>query len=67
MFQKMSKITKEGVMAVINAGKEDVDALKGIYASKSCLKDGFKSDVKLQGEHSLVVVRFSPFLHFSLF
>ncbi len=39
----MSKITREGVMAVINAGKEDVDALKGIYASKSCLKDGFKS------------------------
>ena len=60
----MSKITKEGVMAVINAGKEDVDALKGIYASKSCLKDGFKSDVKLPNEHKMVVVRIS---HFSSF
>jgi len=40
-----NKITAEGVMAVIGAGKEDEGCLKFTYGSESKLESGFTSEV----------------------
>jgi len=44
-----NKITADGVMAVINAGKEDEECLKMTYGSESKLESGFVSEVTLPG------------------
>lgn len=52
---KKNIITAEGVGAVINAAKEDCEALKGVYGSESVLLVGFQSRVSLQGDHNITV------------
>ena len=44
-----NKITAEGVLAVIGAGKEDDQCLKFTYGSESKLESGFVSEVTLSG------------------
>jgi uncharacterized OsmC-like protein len=52
---ELAPITSEGVMAVINAAKEDENALKLKYTSTSKLETGFKTDVVMPGGHTMVV------------
>lgn len=52
---EIAPITPEGVMAVINAAKEDENALKMKYTSSSTLNTGFKTDVTMPGGHTMVV------------
>jgi len=52
---ELAPITSDGVMAVINAAKEDENALKMKYTSTSKLETGFKTDVIMPGEHKMIV------------
>lgn len=52
---ELAPITKDGVMAVIGAAKEDENALKMTYESTSKLVTGFKTDVTMPGGHAMVV------------
>lgn len=52
---ELAPITPDGVMAVINAAKEDDSALKMKYTSTSKLVTGFKTDVTMPGGHSMIV------------
>merc|ERR1712070_120473 len=45
--REMNAVTKDGLMAVINAAKEDGDCLKMTYGSESKLETGFASKVTL--------------------
>lgn len=53
--EKLNPITAEGVGAVMAAAKEDADALKFTYTSKSELAEGFVSKVTLPEGHEMVV------------
>lgn len=55
MGGSIAPITKEGVMGVIGAAKEDENALKMKYTSTSKLETGFKTDVTMPGGHVMIV------------
>jgi uncharacterized OsmC-like protein len=51
----MTAVTKDGLMMVVGAAKEDSDALKMTYTATSRLESGFVNQTTMPGEHSLVV------------
>ena len=54
--QELALITKEGVMAVIGAAKEDAAALECTYGNESSSSQGLISNVKMAtGNHTMVV------------